>query len=107
LINETAFNKKMLICSEFDIKKLALVIKRNQNIWIFHRLVEIIKFGSIVFLLFFFNLLFLLLGYILLLIFKQDRLVDFDAVLTFSIRSYEEIERTWQLNISILVRALF
>ena len=64
---------------------------------------EIIKFGSIVFLLFFFILLFLLLGHLLLGIFKQDRLVDFDAVLTFSIRSYEEIERTWQLDVSILV----
>ena len=70
LINETAFHKEVLVCGEFDIKKLALVIKCDQNIRIFHRLVEIIKFGPIVLLLFFFIHLFLLLGYFLFCIFE-------------------------------------
>ena len=45
---KATFDQKLLFYREFDIKKPALFLKSNLNIWIFHRLQEVIKLISVI-----------------------------------------------------------
>lgn len=100
----------MLVDRELDVQKLALVIKRNQNIGILHGLKEIIEFTIflVVFLFFFLGFLLALFFFDLLFlcVLQKEREVDLDIVLTFAVSTYEEVQRAWQRNEAILVLRL-
>ena len=85
----------MLVDRELDVQKLALVIKRNQNVGILHGLKEIIEFTIflVVFLFFFLGFLLALFFFDLLFlcVLQKEREVDLDIVLTFAVSAHEEV----------------
>ena len=102
LVDETAFNQQLLVCCEFYVEELTLVFESDQDIWVLHGLVEIVKFCPVVlfFLLLFFLLLLLLL---LFLVFHEEGLGYFDVVLTLSIVTNEKVQWSWKRDVPILI----
>ena len=83
---KATFNKKLPLYREFDIKKPALFLKSNLNIWIFHRLQEVIKLISVIlFILLEFNFLLILHDWLHFLVLQKKRCIYFDAMFAFPV----------------------
>ena len=81
---------------KFDIEELTLVIKLYKNIRILHGFEEIVEFLLVLLFLFVFCCGLFLLKFQLklrktVLPLYEKRLVDLDAMLTFTVKAYEEI----------------
>ena len=54
LEDKATFYQQVLADSKLNVEKLTLVLERDQDIWILHRLEEVIEFWSFFFLFFLF-----------------------------------------------------